>query len=81
MYSGSRFATPVLPMADEMHGEVAIAEHGIKVLLVEDDPTDGFLLHCRQDMRVDVHRHADLAMAQQFLHHFGMDADAQKHGG
>ncbi len=41
----------------------------------------GFLLHCRQDVRVDVHRHADLAMAQQFLHHFGMDADAQKHGG
>ena len=32
-------------------------------------------------MRVDVHRHADLRMAEQFLHHLGVDAETQQEGG
>ena len=38
----------------------------------------GVLLHGGHHMRVDVHRHADLSMAQHLLDDFGVDAEAKK---
>ena len=39
------------------------------------------LLHGRQHVGVDVHRHTDLAVPQDFLHHLGMHPQAQQHCG
>ena len=39
------------------------------------------LLHRRHDMTVNVHRHTDLVMTQQFLHHLRMHSHAQQDTG
>ena len=41
-------------------------------------PTHRILLHARQHMRVDIHRHADLRMAEHLLDDLGVDAEAKK---
>src|SRR5437588_12017446 len=45
------------------------------------DLVHGLLLHRRQDVRVDVHRHRDLAVPQDLLHVLRVDIHAQEHGG
>jgi len=38
----------------------------------------GILVHPWQDMRVDVHSHADLRVTEQFLFHLGVDTETEQ---
>ena len=40
--------------------------------------THRILLHAWKDVRVNIHRHIDLCVAQQFLYDFRMDTKAQE---
>ncbi len=41
---------------------------------------DSVLLHTRQHVGVDVHCHADLRVAEQFLNHLGVDTETEQEG-